>query len=221
MKTFITLQKENEREVPNKFKKYDFRMPEALIRYLFNMYSKDGDKVLDMFAGLGTTLIVAEEMNLIPYGIEFRSDFCDYIRQLLKNKKNIIYGDARNLKAYNLPTFDLSITSPPYMNKNDKAFALSSYTTKGTYMEYLKGLREIYTQLKMILKPEGYIIIEVANLKRNGITTLAWDIGIEISKVFHFMGELIVGWEKDEDSGEEGTYGYGYDHSYCLIFKNT
>jgi len=73
----------------------------------------------------------------------------------------------------------------------------------------------------LILKPGGYIIIEVANLKRNGITTLAWDIGREISKVFYFIGEIIIGWKKEENTGEEGTYGYGYDHSYCLIFRNT
>ncbi len=221
MNTFITLRKENEREIPDKFKKYDFRMPEALIRYFFKIYTKNGDKVFDMFAGLGTTLIVAEEMNLIPFGIELREEFCDYIKTILINKNNIIHGDARNLNNYNLPKMDFCITSPPYMHKDDEEFALSSYTTKGTYNKYLQELREIYVKLKTILKPDCYIIIEVANLKRNEITTLAWDIGRAISKVFQFIGEVIIGWEKEESSKENGTYGYGYDHSYCLIFRNT
>ena len=61
-------------------------------------------------------------------------------------------------------------------------------------------------------------MIEVSNLKGKEVTTLAWDIAGEISKVLHFEGEVIVGW-KGENMGE-GIYGYGYDHSYCLIYKN-
>lgn len=221
MKTFITLRKEYDRELPDKFKNSDFRMPESLIRYFLNKYTKEGDKVLDMFAGFGTTLVVAEEMNRIPFGIEYRKEFCEYIKSILKNKENIIHGDALKLNKYKFPKMDFSITSPPYMNKDDVEFALTSYTTKGTYIDYLKGLKEIYIYLKLILKPNAYNIIEVANLKRNGITTLAWDIAREISKVFQFSGEVIICWEKEESSGEEGTYGYGYDHSYCLIFRNT
>ena len=61
--------------------------------------------------------------------------------------------------------------------------------------------------------------IEVANLKRNGITTLAWDVGKEISKIFQFQGEIIVGRENEVNLCENGNYGFGYDHSYCLVFK--
>jgi hypothetical protein len=53
--------------------------------------------------------------------------------------------------------------------------------------------------------------LEVANLKsEKQVTTLAWDVGREISKVLRFEGEVVVCWDK---------YGYGYDHSYCLVFS--
>jgi len=56
-------------------------------------------------------------------------------------------------------------------------------------------------------------VIEVANLKdARGVTTLAWDIGTAVSTVLHFEGEIIVSWD---------TYGYSYDHSYCLVFSKT
>lgn len=56
-------------------------------------------------------------------------------------------------------------------------------------------------------------MIEVANLKdARGVTTLAWDIGTAVSTVLHFEGEIIVSWD---------TYGYSYDHSYCLVFSKT
>ena len=42
--------------------------------------------------------------------------------------------------------------------------------------------------------------------------TLAWDIAREISKALHFEGEVIIDWNH---------YGYGYTHSYCLIFRKS
>ncbi len=42
-----------------------------------------------------------------------------------------------------------------------------------------------------------------------GVTTLAWDVARELAAVLRFEGEVVIGWDK---------YGYGYDHSYCLVF---
>ena len=43
----------------------------------------------------------------------------------------------------------------------------------------------------------------------DGLTTLAWDIAKAVSQVLRFEGEIVVGWN---------TCGFGYDHSYCLVF---
>ena len=49
--------------------------------------------------------------------------------------------------------------------------------------------------------------------------------GLEaISQILKFEGEIIICWDHRE-SGESlyngaGTYGYGYDHSYCLVYRN-
>jgi len=53
------------------------------------------------------------------------------------------------------------------------------------------------------------------------VTPLAWDIAKEVSKIFHFEGEIVVGWKTKGVSKGKGNYGYGYDHSYCLVFRNT
>lgn len=61
-----------------------------------------------------------------------------------------------------------------------------------------------------MMKPNAHAVIEVANLKLwDGLTTLAWDIAKTVSQVLRFEGEFVVGWD---------TYGFGYDHSYCLVF---
>ena len=62
-----------------------------------------------------------------------------------------------------------------------------------------------------IMAPDAKVVVEVANIKHgDSVTTLAWDMAREISQVLHFEGEVVVGWD---------DYGYGYDHSYCLIFS--
>ena len=94
-------------------------------------------------------------------------------------------------------------------NHPEDPFTGYKATGKG-YNAYLRDIRSIYQQLRKHMKPMGKVILEVSNLKwENQVTTLAWDIGQEISQVLHFDGEVIVCWDK---------YGYGYDHSYCLMF---
>ena len=63
-----------------------------------------------------------------------------------------------------------------------------------------------------LLTPDGWLVIEAANLRRpDRVDTLAWDIAHAVEEVLPFAGEIAVRWEP--------TYGYGYDHSYCLLFS--
>ena len=98
------------------------------------------------------------------------------------------------------------------MNQDDEEDPFSGYKEKGKgYPAYLNNIQKISLQLKVLMKTSGKVVIEIANLKNNGkVTTLAWDVAREISKTFHFDGEVIVCWDK---------YGYGYDHSYCLVYS--
>lgn len=213
MPTVITLSNKKTR-IPKGFQ--DNRYTQSLVKYFLEKYTKRGDKVFDPFAGLGTTLIVSEKMGRVPFGIEIDKKRCAYIRSKLIHKKNIICGDSLALSKNKFPRFDFSLTSPPY-NPIDEENYLSG---KGGYRGYLKDIKNIYVQLKRLLKKNSYIVIEVANLKGKEVTPLAWDIGKEVSKIFHFDGEIIVDWKNDGKSKSKGNYGFGYDHSYCLVFKN-
>ncbi len=106
------------------------------------------------------------------------------------------------------------MTSPPYMNWGDIEDPLSAYQVEGKgYQAYLEGLSGVFRQVQELLKPEGKLVIEVANLKsRAGVTTLAWDIGRLVAGIMKFDGEVVVCWDH---------YGYGYDHSYCLVYSRT
>ncbi len=190
----------------------DVRYPAALVRAFLADYTRPGDLVFDPFAGFGTTLLVAEELGRRGLGIEYDARRCAYARSQLRAPETLLHGDARRLSAYDLPRVDFSITSPPYMSRGDPENPLTAYATPGAgYDAYLADLRDIYRQLGVLLTNSAMAVVEVSNLKGpDGVTTLAWDVARAIGEVLRFEGEVVVGWEP--------TYGYGYDHSYCLLF---
>jgi DNA modification methylase len=212
MKTHLHLELTHPHALPAVFQDDDVRYPESLVEHFLQEFTLPGDTVLDPFAGYGTTLFVAERMGRIPFGVELNAAKVLYARSQLAQPENLIEGDSRSLAAIALPAIDFSITSPPYMNKDDKEDPFTGYRLESQgYPAYLRDIRSIYEQLRIHMKPAGKVVLEIANLKRNGqITTLAWDVAQEISTVMHFEGEVVVCWDH---------YGYGYDHSYCLVYS--
>lgn len=215
MQTVITLNNKKPK-LPKQFQINDNRYTESLAKYFLERYSKKGDKVIDIFAGFGTTLFVCEKINRIPFGIEIDKKRYNFIKNKIKDKNNIILGDSLKLNKYQFPKFDFSITSPPYTYIGNK----NLLGNKNGYNGYLKDIGSIYRKLKHLMKKNSWLVIEVSNIKKKEVTTLAWDIAKEVSKVFHFEGEVIVAWKNNTKQKNSGNYGHGYDHSYCLVFKN-
>lgn len=231
MKTYVILPKYFKTELPEKYKQNDNRFPESYVEFFLKEYTKKGDVVLDIFAGLGTTLFVAEKMDRVPFGIEIVEERYQFIKERLENKENIIHGDALKLLEYDIPKCDFCFGSPPFMSKNDPENPFTAYQEDGSYQQYIRDFQKIYIQLKEIMKPNSIIAVDVANLKNESgeITTLAWDVGKSISKVLHFLGEIVIIWDsragdtvdgRSEPWRVEGTFGYGYDHNYCLLYQN-
>ena len=212
MKTYIQLKNKNKLELPFRFQNDDVRYSESLVEYFLRKFTQENDLVFDPFAGFGTTLLVAESMNRISLGIEFNEERFQYLQSKLKDPNKIIHGDLRQLGSYSLPNINFSMTSPPYMTKNDDTNPFTAYTTIGSgYAGYLEDIRSIYQQIRQLMTINAKVVVEVANIKHgNCVTTLAWDIAKEISKELHFEGEVVVCWDQ---------YGTGYDHSYCLVFS--
>ena len=213
MRTFIQLANTYTLPLPPEWQDDDVRFPDALVAHFVQEWTEPGDIVFDPFAGFGTTLRVAEAMGRVSVGLEYDARRVDYIRTLLSNPKAIIHGDARQLASYALPQFDLLITSPPYMQRDDPTDPLTAYSEPGRgYTGYLDDMQLIFAQVAPLMKPGAKVVIEVSNLKGDsGVTTLAWDIARAVGSVLHFEGEIVVGWDPH--------YGYGYDHSYCLVFS--
>ncbi|MEW5871105.1 MAG: class I SAM-dependent methyltransferase [Chloroflexota bacterium] len=212
MRTFLSLENKHQEPLPPDLQGDDVRYAPALVRHFLQEYTRPGERVIDPFAGLGTTLVVAEGMGRLPYGIEIDERKAAYCRSRLAHPENLVHGDARRLLSYDLPICDFSMTSPPFSTLEEASDPLSDYRVDGRgYKAYLRELRQIYAQLAQRMRPAGTVVIEAANLKQHGrLTTLAWDIAGEVGQVLHFDGEVVIGWDH---------YGYGYQHSYCLVFS--
>ncbi|NWF95917.1 MAG: hypothetical protein HXY34_07210 [Candidatus Thorarchaeota archaeon] len=203
--------------MPRSFWMEDNRFPESLVRLFLAQFTEPGDIVLDPFAGFGTTLTVAEEMGRIPFGVERDPVRFEYVRSLLRSKGNMIHGDSRQLLSYSLPRVDFSMSSPPFMPSDYGLNPLTGEREPATYNMYLDALQDVYRQVAQLLRPDGTVVIEVSNLRDEVFTPFAWDVARAVSRVMDFLGETVVCWE-GEDS-ESGTYGFGYDHSYCMVFR--
>ena len=55
--------------------------PVLLASWFLSRFSKDGDKVVDLFGGSGSTLIACEQLNRTCYMMELDPKYCDVIRK--------------------------------------------------------------------------------------------------------------------------------------------
>ena len=212
VQTWLNLPRGNKIILPPRFRHENVRCADSLVEYCINEFSEKGQVIFDPFAGYGTTLLIAEEMGRHGYGVEFSKEKANYVQGLLEHPERLIRGDSLKLMEYELPLIDLCLTSPPYTNESDIENPFVDYRQKGfDYSSYLQGMGNIFSQVSQKMKPAGRLVIEASNLKKNGdVTTLAWDIARVVSKIFNFEGETIICWDE---------YGYGYNHSYCLVFS--
>lgn len=212
VQTWMILPRGNKAILPERFRRDDIRCADSLVEYCINTFSEKGQVVFDPFAGFGTTLLLAEEMGRIGYGVEYSESKVNYVQKLLVHPERLIHGDSRKLLEYDLPGIDLCLTSPPYTNRSDTENPFVDYRQRGFHYEsYLEEMNKIFSQVVQKLNPQGRLVIEASNLKKNGeVTTLAWDIAREVSQLLHFEGEMIFCWDQ---------YGYGYSHSYGLVFS--
>ncbi|WP_226011471.1 TRM11 family SAM-dependent methyltransferase [Halomicrobium salinisoli] len=223
MRTAISLTYERPDALPAPFTDDDVRTPPVLVERCLAEHTDPGDVVLDPFAGFGTTLRVATAMDRRAYGVELEERRVAYIREQ-GGHGTVIHGDARDLAALDLPAVDCVYTSPPFMVEGMPADPLQNYDGDTDYADYLDDVRDVFARVRELLRPGGHVLVDVSNMKYDEqVTTLAWDLADAIRRELHFEGEVVVSWEPGDDVNEyaeaqEGTFGYGYDHSYVLVF---
>lgn len=222
METVLSLEYTHTGELPEGHTN-EVRTPDPLVEHFLREYTEPGDAVLDIFAGYGTTLEVAERLNRTPYGVEYEADRVGHIQEQISESENVRQGDARDLESSWFPACECCFTSPPFMEQTDDRNPFRNYSGSSTYEEYLDDIETAFSRLDSVVAPGGHTVVDISNMKYEGrVTPLAWDVARRVSNVFHFKGEIVVSWEGDESPDErDGQFGYGYDHTYCLVFSES
>lgn len=103
--------------------KHGATYPEKLSERIIQMYSKEGDTILDPFLGTGTTLVSASKLNRNGIGIELSEEYYEIAKQSVESNYGlfieveikIINDDCGNaIKKLDDESIQLTFTSPPY-----------------------------------------------------------------------------------------------------------
>ncbi len=176
----------------------DVHFAESIVAAVLEDLTSPGGRVLDPFAGYGTTLRMAERMGRTAVGIELLEERCALAAQVAPSSL-VLQGDARGLAQLVDPPFDLVLTSPPYMTAHDHPEdPLAAYTgTDGDYERYLEGLRDVFAQALDVLGPDGHLVVNVANIDTGEhFTPLAWDVGRVLGEVGRLTQDVFVCWDR-------------------------
>lgn len=185
----------------------------AMVRTILEEFSAPGERVLDPFAGFGTTLVVAERLGRSAVGVELLPERVATIRERVGPDVRVIEGDARRLADFGIGPVDLCLTSPPYMTAvGHPQNPLTGYLTlDADYDAYVATLGEIFAVVAELLRPGGSLVINVANIwGEGGVTPLAWDVGRAVAARVPFVGEIYVEWEPPLEY---------FTGDYCLVFR--
>ena len=98
--------------------------PISLAKKCISLFTHRGELVLDPFAGSGTTLLAAQDLDRNAIGFDLKSDYIDLTNDRLRKtagdvhtKRVAYWDDARSIPEYlNPSSVNLVVTSPPYAN---------------------------------------------------------------------------------------------------------
>ena len=116
--------------ITEKRKKHGAAYPLSLAKHFIEIYSKEGDTVLDPFAGVGTTLDAANLLKRNSLGVELNPDFVKLFNKGIDAKdgkqnhnyqRDIFQGSALKMGQFIANnSVDFILTSPPYANLLNK-----------------------------------------------------------------------------------------------------
>ena len=163
-------------------------------------YSKEGELVLDQFAGGGTTLVEAKLLNRDIIGVDVNDIALERCREKVSfehegatGKVYIQKGDARNLDFIQNESIDLICTHPPYADiihySEDIAEDLSLLKIK----DFLKEMEKVASESYRVLKKGKFCAVLMGDTRKKGCMI---PMSFDVMKIFQDAGftlkELII-----------------------------
>lgn len=212
--------------------------PIALARRCIELFTHEGELVLDPFAGSGTTLLAARDLNRNAAGFDLQSAYIELCQKrlqqqpLLSNTQQIaLMADARTINQY-LPPESVSfiLTSPPYANllnrkrknksrrgdlrANEQLGQIEQYSQDpsdlGTLslLDYRQAIAAIYKDLLPLLKCKGHCLINVPDMWWENERITIHMAVIEALRSVGYELRNIIIWDRRNIVNQIGIFGW-------------
>ncbi|MHC4394399.1 MAG: TRM11 family SAM-dependent methyltransferase [Planctomycetota bacterium] len=154
--------------------KYRGNFAPQIARNIIEMYSKEGDSILDPMVGAGTTLIEAKLLARNALGLDINPEAVKLSKKALNfnhhppSKQKVQVGDARQLSFLKDDSFDLILTHPPYMNiiKYSDGKIVEDLSNIGSLPKFCDEIEIIAKELFRALKPDRYCAILIGDTRK-------------------------------------------------------
>lgn len=218
------------------------QIPDQLIR----RYTKEGDTVLELFSGGGTTLFECEKLKRNYIGFDINKKIIDYVKEKMQSCTQIKYQicdcDVTDSVAFNqnavnacqeqgIEKVDFLIAHPPYLDivkfTEDKR-DLSHISDMGTFMS--KFVDAIRNGLSFLAKDKYFAIVAGDVYKRSEVVPLAFYMMNAVKQNFNvkMKGVIIKNIEGNKGKlGSQDIWKYRalksdyflFKHEYIFVFK--
>src|SRR5436190_20610081 len=95
MPTHLALRREHLNRLHAEFGDDDIQSADSLVEHFISEFTEPGGIVFDPFAGYGTTLVIAERLGRLGFGIELDPRRAEYARSRLSRPERLILGVLR------------------------------------------------------------------------------------------------------------------------------
>lgn len=212
-------------------------------RQLMWRYTRQGDWVLDGFAGSGTTLIECRRQGRHGIGIELQSSVAEQARTRIEQEPNphqtlyeLVVGDSRTvdlrevLQQHGISHAQLLMLHPPYhdiISFSDHPSDLSNAPSVEQFLELFRG---VVANLTPYLEPKRYMGLVIGDKYQRG----EWiPLGFQCMQVAQSQGyrlKSIVVKNFEQTRGKRSQEGlwryralaggfYLFKHEYVMIFQ--
>lgn len=169
-------------------------------RNIILRYSKEGDLVLDQFAGGGTTLVEAKLLNRNIIGVDVNDvalnrclEKTDFETDSEMGQVYVKKGDARNLDFIKNESIDLICTHPPYANIINYSENIDEDLSLLNVKEFLVEMERVASESLRVLKKGKFCAVLMGDTRKNGHVI---PLGFKTMEVFQNAGfklkEIII-----------------------------
>jgi DNA modification methylase len=212
--------------------------PIALPSHFIKLFTHQGELVIDPFAGIGTTLLAARDLDRNAVGFDLKEDYTEYSKKRLEqtalsptSQQIPICDDALNIANYvEENSVSLCVTSPPYANmlnhrrlnksirgnarENKHFLKVQQYSNNPrdlgqmNHEEYAQALTEIYKRIFPLVRPKGHVVINVNDVWENNRRYATHIYVVKAIEAAGFEFRNTIIWDKRDLVNNVGIYGW-------------